>query len=47
VLGAGAGAIGVFFTDWSGRKTERAPAPVEGSFVPLPGGGAFSLRGAF
>ncbi len=45
-LGVGAGAVGIFFTRWS-RGTERKPAAIDGSVMPLPGGGAFALRGAF
>ena len=46
-LGAATGVIGVFFTQWSGAKTEARPAPISGSVMPLPGGGAFSLNGSF
>jgi hypothetical protein len=46
-LGAATGVIGVFFTQWSGKKTEAHPAPITGSVAPLPGGGAFSLSGSF
>jgi hypothetical protein len=48
VLGAATGVVGVFFTRWSGGKpAESRPAPIAGSVVPLPGGGAFSLSGRF
>lgn len=47
VVAAGTAATGIFFTQWSGKSGEHRPPPVQGSVVPLPGGGAFSLSGAF
>lgn len=46
-LGAVAGVLGAFFTDWSGKKAERPSPPIQGSFSPLPGGGAVAVRGTF
>ena len=49
-MGAATAVVGVFFTRWSSGTADGpppAPPPVQGSFVPLPGGGAFSVRGTF
>jgi hypothetical protein len=46
-LGAATGVLGVFFTRFSGSRSERHVAPIEGAITPVPGGGFASLRGEF
>ncbi len=46
VLAAATGAVGIFFTNWSGKSAEKPP-PVQAGAIPLRGGGAFSLQGSF
>jgi hypothetical protein len=46
-LGAATAAVGIFFTNWSGKQAEKPPPPVQAGFSPLPGGGAVALSGRF